>query len=32
MELSPAVSNKLNKLKKILPEAFVYWVKISELL
>lgn len=32
MELSPAVSNKLNKLKKILPEAFFYWVKISELL
>ena len=32
MELSPAVSNKLNKLKKVLPEAFFYWVKTSELL
>ena len=32
MELSPAVNNKLNKLKKILPEAFFYWVKTSELL
>jgi len=32
MELSPTVSNKLNKLKKILPEAFFYWVKTSELL
>ena len=32
MELSPAVSNKLNKLKKVLPDAFFYWVKTSELL
>lgn len=32
MELSPSVTNKLNKLKKILPEAFFYWVKTSELL
>ena len=32
MELSPSVNNKLNKLKKILPEAFFYWVKTSELL
>ena len=32
MELSPVVNNKLNKLKKILPEAFFYWVKTSELL
>ena len=32
MELSSSVNNKLNKLKKILPEAFFYWVKTSELL
>ena len=32
MELSPSVNNKLNRLKKILPEAFFYWVKTSELL
>nr|DAI55964.1 MAG TPA: hypothetical protein [Bacteriophage sp.] len=32
MELSPSVNNKVNKLKKILPEAFFYWVKTSELL
>ena len=32
MELSPSVNNKLNRLKKTLPEAFFYWVKTSELL
>ena len=32
MELSPSVNNKLNKLKKVLPEAFFYWGKTSELL
>ena len=31
-ELAPTVSNKLNKLKKILPEAYFYWVEISRLL
>lgn len=32
MQLAPTVHNKLNKLKKITPEAFFYWVKTSELL
>ncbi len=32
MQLLPSVSNKLNKLKINLPEAFYYWVKTSELL
>lgn len=32
LELSPTVTNKLNKLKKILPEAFYYWVMTSRLL
>lgn len=32
MELSPTVTNKLNKLKKILPEAFYYWAMTSRLL
>lgn len=32
MELSPSVNSKLNKLRKILPEAFFYWVKTSEML
>lgn len=32
LTLAPTVTNKLNKLKKTLPEAFYYWVKVSELL
>lgn len=32
LELASSVSNKLNKLKKTLPEAYFYWVKTSELL
>ncbi len=32
MTIAPTLTTKLNKLKRILPEAFYYWVKISELL
>lgn len=32
MTLADTLDNKLNKLKKYLPEAFFYWVKTSELL
>lgn len=32
LKLSGSVTNKLNKLKVIIPEAYYYWVKISELL
>ncbi len=32
MSLSPVLTNKLNKLKKINPEAYYYWVKIGEML
>ncbi len=31
-EWCPTLTNKLNKLKRTLPEAFYYWVKTSELL
>lgn len=30
--IAPTLTNKLNKLKRTLPEAFYYWVKTSELL
>ena len=30
--IRPSLTNKLNKLKSSLPEAYYYWVKISELL
>ena len=32
MSISPTLTTKLNKLKKVLPEAFYYWVKTRELL
>jgi len=32
MAIAPTLTNKLNKLKRTLPEAFYYWVKTSELL
>lgn len=32
MTIAPTLTTKLNKLKRILPEAFYYWVKTSELL
>ncbi len=32
LEIAPTLTNKLNKLKRVLPEAFYYWVKTSELL
>ena len=32
MVLASSVDNKLNKLKKTLPEAYFYWVKIADLL
>ena len=32
MAIAPTLTTKLNKLKRILPEAFYYWVKTSELL
>ena len=32
MSISPTLTTKLNKLKKVLPEAFYYWVKTSDLL
>ncbi len=32
MAIAPALTNKLNKLQRTLPEAFYYWVKTSELL
>ena len=32
MTLAPTLTGKLNKLKRILPEAFYYWVKTSEVL
>lgn len=32
MSISPTLTTKLNKLKKVLPEAFYYCVKTSELL
>ena len=32
MSISLTLTTKLNKLKKVLPEAFYYWVKTSELL
>ena len=32
MSIAPTLTTKLNKLKKVLPEAFYYWVKTSELL
>ncbi len=32
MTVAPTLTTKLNKLKRILPEAFYYWVKTSELL
>ena len=32
MALASSVDNKLNKLKKTLPEAYFYWVKIGEFL
>lgn len=32
MAIAPALTNKLNKLKRALPEAFYYWAKTSELL
>ncbi|MDE7420051.1 MAG: nucleotidyl transferase AbiEii/AbiGii toxin family protein, partial [Muribaculaceae bacterium] len=32
MSISPTLTTKLNKLKRVLPEAFYYWVKTSELL
>jgi hypothetical protein len=30
MEIAPTLTNKLNKLRRTLPEAFYYWVKTSE--
>lgn len=30
--IRPSLTNKLNKLKSNLPEAFYYWAKTSELL
>lgn len=32
MTIAPTLTNKLNKLRRTLPEAFYYWVKTSELL
>lgn len=32
MSIAPALTGKLNKLKRIFPEAFYYWAKTSELL
>lgn len=32
MSIAPILTTKLNKLKRVLPEAFYYWVKTSELL
>ena len=32
MSIAPALTGKLNKLKRIFPEAFYYWSKTSELL
>jgi predicted nucleotidyltransferase component of viral defense system len=32
MAIAPILTNKLNKLKRTLPEGFYYWVKTSELL
>ncbi len=32
MSVSQSLTNKLNKLKKIYPEAYYYWVKTSEIL
>ncbi|WP_348682241.1 nucleotidyl transferase AbiEii/AbiGii toxin family protein [Duncaniella freteri] len=32
MTIAPTLTNKLNKLKRTIPEAFYYWVKTSELL
>lgn len=32
MAIAPSLTNKLNKLKRVYPEAFYYWAKTSELL
>lgn len=32
MMLSPSVTNRLNKLRRVYPEAYFYWVKTSEML
>ena len=32
MSIAPILTTKLNKLKRVLPEAFYYWVKTSQLL
>lgn len=32
MSIRPSLTNKLNRLKTSLPEAYYYWVKTSELL
>ena len=32
MTIAPTLTTKLNKLKRVLPEAFYYWAKTSELL
>lgn len=32
MTIAPSLTSQLNKLKRVLPEAFYYWVKTSELL
>lgn len=32
MQIASSLTNKLNKLKRVFPEAFYYWVKTSELL
>lgn len=32
MSIAPTLTTKLNKLKRVLPEAYYYWVRTSELL
>lgn len=32
MTIAPTLTGKLNKLKKVFPEAFYYWAKTSQLL